>query len=60
MGEVAAGAGPETADAYVDWARPGVAEGSGRWEGRASRDCAGGLVFPVAVGAEIPQMKALK
>ena len=57
---VATGAGRVTADAYVDWARPGVAEGGGPWEGRACWVWAGGLEFSTALGAEIPQIKALK
>ena len=60
MGDAAAGAGRETAEAYVDWARPGMAGGNDRWGGRVCWDCAGGLSFSVALGAGTPHMKASK
>jgi hypothetical protein len=60
MWKAAAGAGRETAEAYVDWARPGVAGGNDRWGGRACWDCAGGHAFSVALGAGTPHMKASK
>lgn len=42
---MATGAGRVAAEAYVDWARPGWAEGTSLWEGLALHPCVCVCVF---------------